>query len=759
MEKDDLHEPTGVIDIGNEENFKYCYVLFQWLFAHFFSDVELKDKSGKATFKQFLDRESSTSFSGFSKKIAVKSFAEVNGSFRDLEDRDRKHLRIAESSIEQIVKKLSGDSLIHSSKIEENHFLKIKLDALCRLLPKRQSRKDKLEIKTWSELLADTEATETIENIPRSHLANHTLIGNSSKPKILMSFSVSDVFSGQLKTSILNNFRFRFSQMLLRDEINLEFDPIEEEIRDRADAKVRAKRSRADLIVWGHFGNEHDHLAAKLEYEIIAPHLKKRISRISHSYEEMKIYLKDLRTGKIIYREVDQAIFLILGIGALAKNKLELALSFLNEIPDNNRCDETCFILGNCRYLAGEYTEGLELWREAAERNQKHLRAKINLTRHELSIKRRKGESLTGKTLREAKERLADYDPQDASIEESALIGVLFAELGEKEMAIKALEAALKGKKKLEEASYYHIRLGQLKNDPREYAKAALATEHLAIHKLCIRLITNSGLSEEEKVKLRAKIRENVRSNPELRPLYSENGGFIKEDDLTKTTDFTVYDISGLLRKHETKDLVKNGDGLNYDDWVFAEKKAVKAVLLKWNRHGGDFVPRRLYLPKPNVPTKIEESIYEYAESLRSSNSDDEILLLCLRELKLSKRVESKMVKLVCQEIGLNLSLVYDKVGRLLLDRRMLDPFSEQMAGKLTTIEIQQDTGDFTTIQKLRVLIPDDVEVMDRVDKFSELIDYSDDKYYSKLATYLSDFYASADETDIRLWSVVRHLS
>ncbi|GAB3224035.1 hypothetical protein J0A67_09900 [Algoriphagus aestuariicola] len=733
--------PAQKIDISIEENFKYCYVLIRSLFAKYFPDGYLSKRGIGAILETFLEGRTEVSIQKFADWIAAKSLEQSNSQAES----------VGSSTVKDLVNRLSGQVIDNSSKEDPNNFYELKFDAMCQLIGHT----------SWKDFTLNSNVKAESKKIPKSQLDKINAITSSKKTKILISISTHDYKNGdpnQLKSQIEDEFRWRLAQIKPRDQFILEFDEIEEGITDESEAKERALKKNADLIIWGHFSNEHSRLLAVMNYLVTRVKLNKRIARSSHGYDRMPLEMIDLRFGKV-YQKIEYLIFLILAISALIEDEIEVADNYLTKIPFEERCDETYFVLGNCRYLAGEYSEGLELWQEAAERNQKHLRAKINLTRHDLSIRLRKGESLKGKTLKEAKERLADYDPQDASIEESALIGVLFAELGEKEMAIKALEAALKGKKKLEEGSYYHIRLGQLKNDPREYAKAALATEHFAIHKLCIRLITNSGLSEEEKVKLRAKVHENVKSNPELRRLYSENAGSIKEDNLTKTTDFTVYDISGLLRKLKTEDLLKNGDGLNFDDWVFADNKAAKAVLLKWDRNGGDLALRRLYLPKPNVPTKIEESIYEYAESLRSSNSDDKILLLCLRELKLNKRVESKKVGLVCQEIGLKLSLVYDNVGRLMLDRRMFDPFSEQMAGKHTTIEIQQDTGDFTTIQKLRILIPDDDEVMDRVDKFSELIDYSDDKYYAKLATYLSDFYAPADETDVELWSVAQHLN
>ena len=744
------------INISDEENFKFFFVLFQRLFTQFFSNGDLKDKSGQVTFEEFLDKNPAITFNKFSGEIAAKSVEEVNSLFGDLEEKDKKNKRIGASTIEEIVIKLSGRAVVHDSKLGKNNYEEIKLDALSRLLGHE----------SWKVFTDDSQVKTAAKEIPKPQLDKINAIRRTKKPKVLISITAhsSNTHISQFKQEIKNDFRWRLAQSELEDRIELEFDETEAGIGNESEANERAEKKKADLILWGHFGNQQNGVWAKLDCLVSRPQLSRRIVGNRQSYDLMKLSMIHLRYGKV-YQKIDHLILLILGISALIEDDAEAAKEYVNKIPVKDRCDETIFVLGNCNYITGDHVKGLELWQMAIEKNPKHLRAKINVARHQVSLMLRKG-SLSEETIHNVKESLTEYDPKDATNEESALIGVLFAELGETKKAIKALEVALKGSKKLEGAFYYHIKLGQLKSSSgtsaaEEYVKAALATEQPELQELCLRLIADCHLSDvDEKRRLLAKIRDNSKVNGERRRMNIEDWLSKNGKDTSGFTDFIVYEVSGHLRKNQSKELLKNGDGLNFDDWVLAENNAAKAVLLKCNNQGVASPIKRLYL-KPGSAKKVEETLYEYAQPLRSSDSDDEILLMCSRELNHGKISGSERIKVVCQEIGLDLNLTFDDVGRLMLDRRMFDPFSGQMARKFTPIEIQQGskTGVFTTIRKLRLLIPDDDEVGERVDRFSELIDISDNKYYAQLAGYLSDFYAPADETDIKLWSVARQLS
>ncbi|WP_339881142.1 hypothetical protein [uncultured Algoriphagus sp.] len=486
-----------------------------------------------------------------------------------------------------------------------------------------------------------------------------------------------------------------------------------------------------------------------------------RIGKNSHRYDTTSLELEDLRFGKV-FQKIDHIVFLILGISALLEDDVESAKNFLYNIPTQDWCDETCFVLGNCHYLSGQFAKGLGLWQKAISKNSNHLRAKINVARHQLSVMLREGGSLNEEVAQHIKESLSHYDPKSISIDELALMGVLYADLGEKEMAIEAFKAALKAIKKPQGAFYYYMKLGLLKEGTsaaEEYVNAALAAEKPEFQELCIRLIVDCDFPNDEKRKNLAKIRENSRINGRMGKLNIESLLAKSKSKTSNFNDFLVFEISGRLRKNGYKHVLKNGEMLNYDDWVVAENNPVKAVLIKCNNEGMTSPVKRLFLNSNSVK-KVEETLYEYADPIKSSGTDEEMLLLHMRKLEHFKISKQEKVRAVCKEIGLNLNLTFDEVGKLILDRRMFTPYSQQITGKFILLEIQKDfkSGVFETIRELKILIPDNHEVEKRIRAFSEFIDFSDNKYYLKLAGYLSDFYATADQTDIKLWSVSRYL-
>lgn len=530
--------------------------------------------------------------------------------------------------------------------------------------------------------------------------------------------------------------------------VNLIFHDSQDDIHNEYEAAYLAKRMNVNMVIYGRYMLSQNGWVMKLNYLFNDDLYKDRLNNVFRgSFLFEGITDIQLFKGNFL-TDFDQALFLISALKFYLEFDIKFALHFLEKINEGDRCDEAWYMIGVCQYEINNFDEAGACWKKTIEKTPSHLKARVNMA---ILLTKNYVDKNDRDIHPEDRDRILLLLQKDLFQGASTVIKFKIAQIydliGEKDLAREYYEVVLFDEMFPGRESVYLL-LGILTTLPEYIKAAAIQSENIETHKLCIRWICKSDQMDiEQKISLLNEIRNNFildQAQNQIEEMYSRE---LKKLSIS-LDQMMVLEINGIFRKNGNKDSeVKIGDVLDYyDSLESVESDSVMLVLLK-NKNFVEVMG--LKSPPDGQPVFAGKSLYSFLEPLREVWSEERVLLL--HSFSINKKwAGAKMMRVKNNSDG----RFVDLFDPFTVTKPLFNAWIQEGERCIIPVSFQAQRGPdkFETIADIELLFVDDNEIREKIGDLNQYLNYEEEDYFSAVARYLTDFYAYTKKEDVEKW-------